>query len=411
MSVASPVPSHVPADLVVDVDFYHLPGAEQDVFAAWKEQLDHWRTLRDGNSPLVWTVRNGGHWIAASADALEELFPDTTNLSNRSISIPSYEGLMIYPGQADGEEHAAYRGALMKQFTPNVVKGLREPIERIATDLINQIEPKGKCDFVAEFGYRLPIVLFLDMMDLPLSDGEYLLEQAHRTIRSTTDHEKHAALAAIFAYLAQVVAKRRADPGDDIISQLHKTQINGEQISEKAVHSISVNLLIGGLDTVASLLGFIMLRLAQDNQARHRFANEPERMDNFLMEMIRRFPITALARVVAQDFSYHGIELKKEDRVFLPTAIHAFDDRKFERPMDLDLDRTIATTMTFGRGAHQCLGSYIARTELAVTLRTWLAHIPDFQLAPDAEIRIESGPINAIKSLPLEWSPAQTAKV
>ena len=406
ITASSRVPPHVPQDLVVDVDFYDLPGAEQDVFAAWKAQLDQWRTLRSGNAPLVWTVRNGGHWIAANGDALEDLYPDTENLSNSSISIPSYEGLKIFPGQADGEEHTAYRAAVMKRFNPRAVRELREPIERIATQLIDEFEPRGECDFVAEFAYRLPIILFLDMMDLPVEDGDYLLEQAHRTIRASSDHEKHDALAAIFRYLAGVVAERRVNPGDDLISQLHQTPIAGKNMTQEAVHGISVNLLLGGLDTVASMLGFIMQHLAQDDAARQRLASDPDRMDHHLDEIVRRFPIASLSRVVAQDFEYRGTLLKKNDRLFLPSALHGLDERKFERPMELDFDRKVTTSMTFGRGAHQCLGSYVARIELAVTLRTWLARIPYFRIAPGADIRIASGAINAIKSLPLQWTPA-----
>lgn len=202
----------------------------------------------------------------------------------------------------------------MKRFNPRAVREMREPIEQIATRLIDELEPRGECDFVSEFAYRLPIILFLDMMKLPLEDGDYLLAQAHRTIRASTDHEKHDAIAAIFKYLARVVAERRANPGDDLISMLHKTPVGGQDMTEAAVHGISVNLLLGGLDTVASMLGFIMQRLAQDEAIRHQLASQPDRIDHRLEEIVRRFPIASLARVVARDFEYLGILLKENDR-------------------------------------------------------------------------------------------------
>lgn len=399
-------PSHVPPELVVDVDFYNLPGAEADVFGAWKAQQDYWRTLRGGNAPLVWTPRNGGHWIAARADDLETLYADTEHLSNSSISIPSYPGPRVLPGQSDGAEHAVFRSVVMKAFNPKAIAEMRGAIRQIAKKLIDEIEPRGQCDFVAEFGYRLPIILFLSMMELPIEDGDYLLAQAHRTIRASTESEKHDAIVKIFSYVQRIVGDRRLHPGSDLISRLHGTEINGARMTQEAVHGITVNLLLGGLDTVASMLGFIMQHLAGNAGTRRRLAADRALIDRSLDEIIRRFPIASLARVVACDFEHKGLTLKRGERLFLPTALHSFDDDRFADPMRLDLDRKRTTILSFGRGPHQCLGSYLARVELAETLGEWLARIPDFEIVPGSKVIVASGAINAIKSLRLQWVSA-----
>jgi cytochrome P450 len=294
----------------------------------------------------------------------------------------------------------------MKAFTPKAVQDLRAPIRDIARQLIDEIEPRGRCDFVRDFGYRLPIILFLSMMRLPLEDGDYLLGHAHRIIRGATEHEKHEAIGAIFAYLDRIVAQRRADPGEDLISRLHQTQVRGEGMTQAAVHAISVNLLLGGLDTVASMLGFILQHLAGDAAVRRRLASEPGLIDASLNELIRRFPVASLARVVSREFDYKGLTLKAGDALFLPTALHSFDEAVFPDPMRLDLDRDPPMVLSFGRGPHQCLGSYLARVELSATLTEWLARIPEFRISPGAEVVAASGPINAIASLPLEWTPS-----
>ena len=149
-----------------------------------------------------------------------------------------------------------------------------------------------------------------------------------------------------------------------------------------------------------------MKHLAENDGDRRRLAAEPGTIEGSLNEIIRRFPIASLARVVAADFDYKGITLKAGERVFLPAALHSFDEERFPDAMALDLDRRVNLIMSFGRGPHQCLGSYLARVELVATLGEWLKHIPDFAVATGAEVIVTSGPINAIKSLPLIWTPA-----
>jgi cytochrome P450 len=409
MSNAEPItgdiPSHIPPDLVVDVDFYNLTSKNEDVFAAWKRHQAGWRVQRPGGTPLVFTPHNGGHWIVTRGKDLEILYADATNLSNASISIPAHGSNRIVPGEADGEEHTAYRGAVMKAFTPDAVKKMQAPIQQIAATLVAEIQPRGSCNFMEDFGYRLPIILFLDMMKLPLEDGDMLLNHAHAVIRGS--HEQQvASLQSMFAYLKGWIAQRRQTPGDDLISKMAEAKIAGCPITDDAMLSVCTNLLLGGLDTVASMLGFIMKFLAENDEIRERLARDQQQIEKSLNEIIRRFPIASLGRVVARDFTYEGIKLKEGDRVLLPTPLHGLDDEQFSCPMTLDLDRKVTTLLSFGRGKHQCLGSLVARVELTATLTEWLRHIPNFRIKPDSIVEISCGPINAVKTLSLEWDVA-----
>jgi cytochrome P450 len=399
------LPANVPPDLVVDLDFYAMAGPQDDIFAAWQAFADRCRAIRGGQAPIVWTHRNGGHWIAATGRAVEELFADVEHLSNRSISIPSFEGVHILPGEGDGEEHSITRIAAIRWFTPQRVRGLAGPIRTIAAGLIEEFRAKGECDFMSDFALKIPMHLFFEMMALPLSDGRMLLDAAEAVIREGVAEKKIAAMHGVFDYLGAVIDQRTPNPGDDLISALILSDYKGGRMPRELVLSISVNLLMAGLDTVASMLGFVVRHLAGDDRLRRELAGHPERIRSAVEEFARRFPVASLGRVVARDFAYGGVTFKQGDRLFMPTALHSLDDSVYPRAGEVDIDRNPAAIMSFGRGPHQCLGALLARIELAEALTEWLRQIPEFRLTPGKPPTVSCGHITAMTSLPLSWDP------
>jgi cytochrome P450 len=169
------------------------------------------------------------------------------------------------------------------------------------------------------------------------------------------------------------------------------------------VLSIAVNLLMAGLDTVASMLGFVVRHLAGDDALRRELATHPDRIRSSVEEFARRFPVASLGRVVAKEFTYGGVTFKEGDRLFMPTPLHSLDDCVYPDALALDLDRNPPAIMSFGRGPHQCLGALLARIELVEALTEWLRQIPDFRLTPGKPPIVSCGHITAMTSLPLSW--------
>ena len=397
------LPANVPPDLVVDFDFYAMAGPRDDVFRAWKDFADRCRAIRGGKAPIVWTPRYGGHWIAVTGAAVEALFADVEHLSNRSISIPSFEGVHILPGEGDGEEHAITRIAAIRWFTPQRVRGLAGPIRKIAAGLIDEFRDKGECDFMPDFALKIPMHLFFEMMELPLSDGRMLLDAAEGVIREGVAEKKIAAMKGVFDYLGAIIDQRTPNPSDDLISALILSDYKGERMPRELVLSIAVNLLMAGLDTVASMLGFVVRHLAGDDALRRELATHPDRIRSSVEEFARRFPVASLGRVVAKEFTYGGVTFKEGDRLFMPTPLHSLDDCVYPDALALDLDRNPPAIMSFGRGPHQCLGALLARIELVEALTEWLRQIPDFRLTPGKPPIVSCGHITAMTSLPLSW--------
>lgn len=343
------VPSHVPADLVVDFDFYNVAGPHEDIYPSWASFAAKCRGLRGGEAQLVYTPRNGGHWVAVTGDAVKALYADAANLSNSSVTIPARPGLNTLPGEADGELHATSRMALMQWFTPARARSLAEPVRRIVADLVAEVRPRGACEFMRDFAFRIPLRLFFELMQLPLKDGQKFLEAVDTVVRGSDAATITSALEEVFAYLGSIVEMRRAAPGDDVVSHIVSAHVGGKPVPPDMAVGMCAQLLLAGLDTVAATLGFIMRHLAGDPDLRTSLASGSVDIVSAVEELLRRFPTVSLARVVAKDFSYGGVSLRKGERLLLPTAFHGLDPDQFARPLEIDWSRPSAAILTFGR--------------------------------------------------------------
>jgi cytochrome P450 len=162
--------------------------------------------------------------------------------------------------------------------------------------------------------------------------------------------------------------------------------------------------LFGGLDTVAATLGFVAHFLATHPEHRRQLIENPALIPNATQELLRRFAVANLARTVAKDIEYNGVVMKEGDPVLVPSVLGNLDERRFSDPLSVDFHRDRVTNhVTFGAGAHRCVGNLIARTELNVFLEEWLRRIPDFGITPGRQPVSRCGSVMAIVELPLSW--------
>lgn len=395
------IPDHVPPELVVDFDFFDPPGADSDVQLAWAR-------LHDGPD-IVWTPHNGGHWIATRADDIDVMQIDHLHFSHDKFNLPvnpaEHRSL---PLSLDPPEHGPYRKLIMPAFLPKAVKALEHIARETARGLIDGIAPRGRCEFIADFAKILPINVFLGMVDLPLEDRDMLLPWAEVAVRSDDVAEKNEVHAKMAAYLGRFVAERAARPGGDLISDIIRSEIDGRPVTMAEVMGVCVLLLFGGLDTVASQLGFIADFLARHPDHRRQLIDRPALMPMAIEELLRRFGLPNTARIVTMDYDYKGIRFRKGDMIQMPKCLYGLDDRRNDRPGTVDFARKPSTIKhaAFGAGPHTCPGAVLARREIIVFLEEWLPRIPDFEIDPDAPRRLSSGMVNGVLELPLRWTPA-----
>ncbi|MDH0426642.1 cytochrome P450 [Stutzerimonas stutzeri] len=206
----------------------------------------------------------------------------------------------------------------------------------------------------------------------------------------------------------QKVIEHRANPGGDLLSAIATAKVDGELLNEHDLTGMLILLLLAGLDTVASMMGFFARFFALNPAHRRQLIEDPSLINNAVEELLRRYPIANLAREVTQDFEYCGVSLKAGDMVVAPTALDGLDDRRFEDPMSVNFNRDKPIHATFGGGVHRCMGSMLARTELRLFIEEWLKRIPDFEIKPGVEVKVAARSVATITSLPLVWDPANT---
>jgi len=394
-------PAHVPDHLVVDWDFTNPPGGAEDLNAAWK-------TLHDGPD-IIWTPRNGGHWIVTRAADIEYIQKNHDPFSMRRITLPEDGNRpRLLPIELDPPEHARFRSILNQFFTPRAVKTLQDQARVLAIELIDGFKTRGHCDFIADFAMKLPIFIFMKMVDQPLDNLDQLLEWTEMTVRPKQPSDRATAHHAMNEYLLGVIAARRAKPGSDLLSAVVSAQVGGDAIAEVDLLSIMSNLMFGGLDTVASSLGFAAKYLAENPDKRRELVERPELIANAVDELLRMFAPSSTARVVTREIEFGGLTFKEDDRVYVRPILHGMDERKFPNPLEADWERPALERnyAAFGNGPHRCPGATLARSEMRIFLEEWLKRIPDFAVDDSQQAVYGAGMVNAVLHLPLVWDPA-----
>ena len=233
------LPSNVPAHLVVDFDVLNPPGGRDDVHLAWTR-------LHQGPD-IVWTPHHRGHWIVTRGEDIDFLQKNhdpfsMTEASFQKALLPA--GATVYRGlplEADPPEHTEFRAIVAPWFTPKYIGGLEQDVRRLAGELIDALKPRGCCEFVR---------------DLPASDRERLLEWTEYVTRGTPEQHVEG-FARMNEYIGALVAARKAKPGSDLISSIVSAKVFGRPINDEEIFAMCRIVLFGGLDTVASSMGFI----------------------------------------------------------------------------------------------------------------------------------------------------------
>lgn len=358
----------------------------------WHKKYDELRA----EAPWYRNEFRNGFWMVVNYEGILQVLQNPEVFSSSVVvpvdPNPDYRWI---PEMLDGEEHRQWRQQLAPLFSPRAVAKLEDKVRAWARELVGRIADKGRCDFVSEFAQVYPTTIFLELMGLPTDKLDTFMHWEHQIMRSPKTEEGHKermrGMRSVTEYFKEVIAEKRKNPGEDIISAALQFTVDGKPVSEDDMLAFCLLMFMAGLDTVTATLGWTFLHLARNPQDRKRIVADKSLIPTAVEEFLRAYAIVNPSRKATRDIEVQGCPIKKGDMVFVPLNAANRDDAAFEDAQTVKIDRHPNNHIGFGAGPHRCLGSHLARRELKIALEEWHERIPDYRLADDCPELVEAG--------------------
>lgn len=345
-----------------------------------------YRTLRDEH-PLYYNEERDW-WALSRFEDVRAAASDPETFSSENTSIAT--GLLPNVQSVDPPYHDQLRSLVTTAFTTSRMAAMEPRIREIARELIGHFADSGKCDLMLDYARHLPSLVIGEMIGVPRDRREVFLECTEAMIsidpkQSQTSQNTRAA-ERIYEEFATLLEERKRAPRDDLMSALIDAEFDGRRLSQEELLGFCFVLIVAGNDTTTNLIANGAVLLSKHPEQRQRLAAEPDRMESAIHELLRYdSPAQALPRLATRDVTLHGKTIPKGAEVKLVWGSANHDEREFEDPERLDIDRVITRHLGFGHGTHFCLGAKLARLEARVGLQELLARIPEYKL--DSEPR------------------------
>jgi len=397
------IPDHVPPDLVWNGDMDRFVRDMNDPYLAAAR-------LHDGPD-IIWSphaYRGSPGWILTRYALVRDAFMDHGHLSSASNSgAADLLGVdwCLNPLEIDPPAHTKYRQVLQPWFQPSAVNRMDAMVRGTCRSILDRFEGRQSCEFVEEFATQFPSLVFLSLMGLPHENLDQFLEWEHAFFRGGDIPTRVAGIRSIRAYMEDFLEKRRHMPAGDLGSLIANAEIQGRQLDHGEAMGMLMVLYLGGLDTVASSLGWHFRHLAQDQALQTRLRDHPEDIPGAVDEFLRAFGVTYTIRHVTEDFEFHGVGFKTGEIVVLPTYLASRDPREYADPHRIDASRK-ARHVTLATGVHNCLGIHLAKRELKIVMEEWLSRFSNIHIPEGETAEWHTEGVWGVARLPLAWDPA-----
>ncbi len=308
----------------------------------------------------------------------------------------------------NGADHARLRGLVNPSFTPRAAERWRPFMRRYLEELLDALPADGRCDFVSAFAKPYPSLVIATVLGAPLEDAPRLHEWSNWVQRQFDPPTLMAErprieryVTELYEYLDALLAARRDDPGDDLITQLIAAEQEGDRLSDVELVNLVLDVLIGGIDTTQSQLAHAVRLLAGRPEQWAWLREDPASRAPFAVEEALRYePITPFtARILVEDVEYRDVTFPK-DTVLLICAFTGNRDGVSPDAFDVAAERDAGRPLTFGAGIHYCLGANLARAELQEGLRFLAERVDSIALDGEPEYEGVQG-VYGLRALPL----------
>ena len=386
----------------------------------WATDFDHtdpvwvdnpfpiWDDLRK-RCPVAHSERFNGVYLPTRAEDIHAIAYDTDHFTSRAVVVSNNEPDAVAPiGGAppitsDPPFHQHARKILLPAFGPKVIEALRPRVVELCHKLIDEMEGRDVVDGAADYAQSIPPAVIAHMLGLPMEDGDIFRTFIHNTLGNVDApaEVRQAAFGELDSYLDGHLADHIDNPRDDLITFLQNAEIFGNKLSFEHVRGTIALLLIAGIDTTWSAIGASLFHLASTDSDRTRLRHEPQLLPTAVEEFLRAYAPVTMARIVKEDVEISGTVLKEGEWCLLPFPAANRDPEAFVDADQFVIDRAENRHAAFGLGIHRCLGSNLARLELAVAVQVWMERFPDFILEDPSAVTWAPGQVRGPRVLPI----------
>lgn len=286
----------------------------------------------------------------------------------------------------DEPVHGRHRALVSKAFSPRAVAGWEhELVIPVANLLIDRFADRGHADLVKEFNFEYPTRIIARILGLPEQDYEQFQRWSISLLSFTINPERgRAASLALHDYFAPILAARRAEPRNDLISRLADAEIDGQKLSDEEIFSFLRLLLPAGIETTYRSLGNLLFALLTHTDQLDAVRADRSLIPQAIEEGVRwDAPLLTITRVAARDTELGGVRIPAGSAVMPMLGAANRQDERYPNPNLFDIFRESKVHASWGHGAHVCLGSHLARMEMRDALGLMLDRLPNLRLDPD----------------------------
>lgn len=383
----------------------------QQAEACWVEEVG---LLRHSGSESV--LRRGtGFWAVTRYSTVEavskapELFSSAARGSflNDPVSRADLLRARELLVNMDAPRHTRLRRIVTGAFTPKAISQLRASIVAHAEVIVERITTADGFDAVADVAAELPLLVLADLLGIPRSDRSLLFQWSNNLVGFDDPEYGGGSVTRFrdtfteaFQYALEAGAQRRRSPREDLLSRLVSAEVDGRRLTEHEFCQLWILLVVAGNETTRHLISGAFAALGERPDERARLAADPGLVAPAVDELLRWVtPIMQFRRTATRDTELGGQRISEGDKVVLYYISANRDERVFTDPDRLDIGRNPNPQIAFGTGPHFCLGSHLARLELATLLELLLEHLPRYEITGPPR-RLESNFMNGLKSLP-----------
>jgi len=363
-------------------------------------------------------------WVLSAHTDVDRVLRDHKRFSNDQRNSNRPQGYEAFAEETqsllrlDPPDHTRLRSLVGQAFTPRAVEQLRPWVERIVDELLDGIRDAARFDVIADLAYPLPITVISEMVGVPPEDRDQFKVWSSDVARilepGTSEEEDRRSLrsrAALNEYFSEIIARRQAEPRDDLISALIAAEDEGDKLTRDETLATLVLLLVAGNETTRNLIGNGLLALLRHPDQLQRLRRNPKMIESAIEELLRfDSPVQLDARTALEEVEIGGKRVRKGQQVVLLIGAANRDPEVFADPDRLELGRQAQSHISFGRGIHHCLGAPLARMEGQIAFRKLLERFSDIRLDGSPQFR-DHVVLRGLRSLPVSVERARAGRV